>query len=131
MQSSSFFILVVLLLIFNCSPSYNYEEIGEASFYANLFIGRKTASGEVFYQDSLTAAHPVLPFGTKVKVTNLENGKSIMVKINDRGPFAKDRIIDLTRRAADSLEFLKSGTTEVVLQANVSDDFLQSLAKDE
>lgn len=109
-----------------CTPSYNYEEIGEASYYANLFIGRKTASGEIFYQDSLTAAHRTLPFGTEVLVTNLTNNKSIVVKINDRGPYAEDRIIDLTRRAADSLDFLRKGTAEVVLQANLPDSMLQS-----
>lgn len=118
---------LILLSLTNCSETYNYAEQGEASYYANLFIGRKTASGDVFFQDSLTAAHKTLPFGTQVLVTNLVNGKTIEVIVNDRGPFVSDRIIDLTRRAADSLGFLRDGTAEVILQANVSEEFLLTL----
>jgi len=109
----------------SCTEGYNYVEEGEASYYANLFIGRKTASGDVFFQDSLTAAHKTLPLGTIVKVTNVKNGKSIEVKINDRGPFAKGRVIDLTRRGADSLDFLRAGLADVVLEAIVDEDFLE------
>ena len=76
-----------------------YEETGKASFYAMKYQFRKTASGERFNQLSKTAAHKKLPFGTKVRVTNLKSGKSVIVKINDRGPFVQGRIIDLTRQA--------------------------------
>lgn len=122
-----FSILLIFLISFsNCSETYNYEENGKASYYANLFIGRQTANGEVFSQDSLTAAHRTLPFGTKVVVTNIRTGKSVQVVINDRGPFRKNRIIDLTRRAADSLQFLRDGIIDVVIQAHVSDKYLEN-----
>ena len=74
-----------------------------ASYYAKILHNRKTASGERFDNNAMTAAHKTLPFGTEVKVTNLNNGKSVTVRINDRGPFVKGRIIDLSR----SLHFLK------------------------
>jgi len=122
LRSISISIILFSIALVNCTPSYNYEEIGEASYYANLFIGRKTADGSTFFQDSLTAAHPELPFGTEVIVTNLTNGKFVTVTINDRGPFVKGRIIDVTRRAADSLDFLQNGTAEVVLQANLENE---------
>lgn len=76
-----------------------YSEQGIASFYAMKFLFRKTASGEHFNQLALTAAHRTLPFGTKVRITNLSNNKSVIVRINDRGPFIKGRVIDLTRYA--------------------------------
>ena len=84
----------------------DYIETGDASFYAMKFQFRKTASGERFNQMAMTAAHKKLPFGTMVLVTNLDNGKSVKVKVNDRGPFIKGRIIDLSRSA-----FAKSGDT--------------------
>lgn len=85
-----------------------YEEFGKASFYAMKFQFRKTASGERFNQFAMTAAHKTLPLGTMLLVTNLENGKSVKVKVNDRGPFIKGRIIDLSRSS-----FAKIGDTEV------------------
>lgn len=90
---------------------------GRASYYANQFQGRKTANGETFNMHSLTAAHPSLPFGTWVKVTNLRNGRDVVVRINDRGPFVKGRIIDLSIGAAKELGILKSGTARVKLEA--------------
>ena len=84
-----------------------YEEFGKASFYAMKFQFRKTASGERFNQFAMTAAHKTLPLGTMLLVTNLENGKSVKVKVNDRGPFIKGRIIDLSRSS-----FAKIGDTE-------------------
>ncbi len=84
-----------------------YEEFGKASFYAMKFQFRKTASGERFNQFAMTAAHKALPLGTMLLVTNLENGKSVKVKVNDRGPFIKGRIIDLSRSS-----FAKIGDTE-------------------
>ena len=90
---------------------------GKASFYADQFHGRKTANGETFNMDKLTAAHPSLPFGTWVRVTNLRNGKDVIVRINDRGPFVKGRIIDLSIGAAKEIGLIKSGTTQVKLEA--------------
>ncbi len=78
-----------------------YDVIGMASWYGKRFHGRQTASGDVFDMNAFTAAHPSLPFGTRVRVTNLDNGRSVIVKINDRGPFVKRRIIDVSRRAAE------------------------------
>ncbi|MBL7995430.1 septal ring lytic transglycosylase RlpA family protein [bacterium] len=86
---------------------------GTASYYADKFHGRKTASGETFNMHDLTAAHKTLPFGTIVKVTNLKNDKSVKLKINDRGPFVKDRIIDVSLAAAKELDMLGTGTAEV------------------
>ena len=74
-----------------------------ASFYANKFHGRRTANGEVYNSQALTAAHPSLPFGSLVRVTSLTNGKTVVVRINDRGPFVEGRIVDLSRAAAQAL----------------------------
>lgn len=86
---------------------------GRASFYADRFQGRPTASGEPYDSASLTAAHRSLPFGTKVKVTNLRNNKSVVVTINDRGPHHPNRIIDLSKAAAKKLNFIDRGITRV------------------
>jgi rare lipoprotein A len=88
---------------------------GNASWYGPGFDGRLTANGETFDQQEMTAAHPHLEFGTKVKVTNLQNGRSVVVRINDRGPFIRDRIIDLSAAAARSLNMLSSGVAPVRL----------------
>lgn len=89
---------------------------GMASYYGPKYHGRKTASGEVFDMYQFTAAHQQLPFGTKLKVTNLSNGKSVMVRVNDRGPFVGNRILDLSYGAAKQLDMLSSGVTEVKLE---------------
>jgi len=89
---------------------------GKASFYANRLDGKKTANGEIYNAQKMTAAHPTLPFGTQVEVTNLSNGKTVRVKINDRGPFRKGRIIDLSRAAAEKLDMIKSGVTQVEIR---------------
>lgn len=93
-----------------------HKEVGEASWYGSGFQGQETANGETFDQKDMTAAHPSLPMGTKAKVTNLENGKKIEVRINDRGPFAKDRIIDLSSAAAKKLDMKKGGTAQVKIE---------------
>ncbi|WP_291725707.1 septal ring lytic transglycosylase RlpA family protein [Bernardetia sp.] len=93
-----------------------YTEEGIASYYADKYEGRPTASGEIFRQDLLTAAHKTLPFGTMVTVTNLKNGKSIRVRINDRGPFVAGRIIDLTSRGARELDFIRDGIVNVKIE---------------
>jgi len=88
-------------------------ETGLASWYGPKFHGKLTASGEVFNQEKFTAAHPTLPWGSRVKVTNLANGKSVDVRINDRGPFGKGRIIDVSRAAARALGMVGRGITTV------------------
>jgi rare lipoprotein A len=88
-------------------------QTGEASWYGAKFDGKKTARGDVYDQTEFTAAHSSLPFGTKVKVTNLANGKSVEVEITDRGPHAENRIIDLSHAAAQALDMKEKGTTKV------------------
>ncbi len=90
-----------------------YDVVGIASWYGRRYHGRRTASGETFDMNSATAAHPTLPFGTRVRVTNLENGRSVVLRINDRGPFVRRRIIDVSRRAAQVLRFVQKGTARV------------------
>ncbi len=89
---------------------------GVASYYAKKFEGRKCSSGEIFRQDSLTAAHKTLPFGTMVRVKNLKNDSVVLVRINDRLPKSSKRVIDLTRRAAKQLNFIQQGITKVELE---------------
>ncbi|MBY5991852.1 septal ring lytic transglycosylase RlpA family protein [Ferrimonas balearica] len=88
-------------------------EQGLASFYADKYQGRTTANGERFDQNAMTAAHKTLPFGTKVRVTNLANNRSIVVRINDRGPFVRGRIIDLSRHGFRQIADLNQGLVEV------------------
>ncbi len=92
-------------------------QTGQASWYGAQHHGKRTASGAVFDQTKLTAAHPSLPFGTRVKVTNLSNGRSVDVEITDRGPYAGNRIIDLSRAAASALGMIESGTATVRLES--------------
>ena len=94
-----------------------YDETGTASYYGARHHGKRTASGEPFNQNGLTAAHRRLPFGTQVKVTNLNNDKSVVVRINDRGPHTRGRLIDLSRKAAEQLGMIGSGTARVRVQA--------------
>jgi rare lipoprotein A len=91
-------------------------EIGHASWYGPRFHGKKTASGGIYDQSEFTAAHRFLPLGSKVRVTNLQNEKSVDVEINDRGPFIAGRIIDLSRAAAKALEMLEDGITRVRIE---------------
>lgn len=92
---------------------------GNASYYANKFVGRRTASGQIFRQHRRTAASKTIPLGTKVRVTNLENGRSVKVRINDRGPYIQGRIIDLTRKAARKIGMLQQGVVPVRLKYKV------------
>jgi rare lipoprotein A len=95
---------------------YAYDETGIASWYGPGFHGRLTANGELYDQDSMTAAHRTLPMPSLVQVTNLENGRSVRVRVNDRGPYAHGRIIDLSKRAAELLGFVNQGTAKVRVQ---------------
>ena len=91
----------------------DYDQTGIASWYGDMFHGRLTANGEIFDRTTISAAHPTLPMPVNVRVTNLDNGRSIVVRINDRGPFVRGRIIDLSERAADLLGFRDQGLARV------------------
>ena len=95
---------------------YGYDETGIASWYGPGFHGKVTANGELYNQEAMTAAHRTLPMPSLVQVTNLENGRSIRVRVNDRGPYAHGRIIDLSKRAAELLGFHNQGTAKVRVQ---------------
>ncbi|ROL55758.1 septal ring lytic transglycosylase RlpA family protein [Bacteroidetes/Chlorobi group bacterium Naka2016] len=124
-------LLALILLLSSCSStvfytrsnnqsekfSKNFVEEGLASYYSDEFVGRTTANGEIYNPVLLTAAHRSLPFGTKVKVTNLKNGREVIVIINDRGPFVQGRIIDLSKQAAKILNFLQEGIVRVRIES--------------
>ncbi len=93
-----------------------FSQVGKASFYADKFEGLTTASGELYYHSHKTCAHLTLPFGTLLNVTNLSNNRSVIVKVNDRGPFVDNRIIDLSRSAAKKLDFIKEGLSYVRIE---------------
>jgi rare lipoprotein A len=97
-------------------PNEIYRERGVASWYGKELQGKKTGSGEVFDMNGISAAHRTLPFGTMIRVTNLDNSKSIKARINDRGPFIKSRILDLSYGAAKKLGFVEQGTTRVQIE---------------
>lgn len=120
-------LLLVLLALTGCgstprsgsgaaSAPSGHSESGMASFYGNEFQSRKTANGERFDQAQLTAAHRTLPFGTRLKVTNTQTGKSVQVRVNDRGPFVKGRVIDLSSSAFKSIANLNAGVVPVRIQ---------------
>ena len=106
---------LVQLVLAGCAEPTGYEE-GVASYYSESLHGGETASGETYDKRAMTAAHPTLPFGTSVKVTNLDNGRSVWVRINDRGPYVDGRIIDLSGAAAGRLRFTEQGTARVRLE---------------
>ena len=112
-----FMLTFVIITGFVC---YEIEK-GTASYYSNSFNGRKTASGEKFSNDSLTAAHKKLPFGTSVKVTNLKNDSVVILKINDRMPQSNKRAIDVSLAAAKKLNFVREGLTTVTIEILVND----------
>lgn len=117
------FILIAIIIISSCTfpaskPPYaaSYIERGIASWYGPDFHGRPTSSGEIYDMYGLTAAHKLMPLGTTAKVTSLENGRSVVVKINDRGPFVEGRIIDLSYSAAAALEMVNTGLSTVEIE---------------
>lgn len=126
-MKSSFFLItklskvcfiISLIIIPGCTTLYTGKTIvnsftGYASWYGKEFHGKKTASGEIFNMNALTAAHRKLPFGTYVLVTNLSNNKKVIVRINDRGPFYKKRIIDLSKKAAEKIGLTKVGKVKI------------------
>ncbi len=108
--------LIFFIGLFLSLSGHAQTQTGKASFYADRFSGRLTANGERFNPKKFTAAHRHLPFDTKVLVTNLANNKSVVVRINDRGPYVSGRIIDLSHAAAKKLGFIKKGVTDVVIK---------------
>ncbi|WP_375579224.1 septal ring lytic transglycosylase RlpA family protein [Marivirga tractuosa] len=109
-------ILTYFLFFLGLAVSLGQIQKGQASYYADKFEGKQTASGEKYKHNKLTAAHKSLPFGTIVKVTNIGNGEFVEVRINDRGPFVEGRIIDLSRSAAEHLKFINQGLAEVQIE---------------
>lgn len=119
-------LLLVCLLLAACSSRYDeshggswrgYSETGYASYYADRYHGKKTASGELYRNNLNSAAHMELPFGSMVRVTNLANGKSVVVRVNDRGNFPRGRIIDLSKSAFSSIGSPRSGLIKVKIEA--------------
>jgi rare lipoprotein A len=110
-----YLVFIITHCVFNIRAQ-NFSQSGKASYYADKFEGRTTANGEKYRHSKLTAAHRTLQFGTKVKVTNTANQKSVIVTINDRGPFVEGRIIDLSKSAAQKLDFIHAGLADVTLE---------------
>jgi rare lipoprotein A len=112
-------IFTFLIFIFPFSmhaQQANKKEVGMASYYANKFEGRRTASGDVYHHDSLTAAHKTLPFGTKLRITHIANGRSVVVRVNDRGMKGLNRVVDLSQSAAEKLGMISSGVAKVEVE---------------
>ena len=125
-------LILNILLFYSCSPSARFSAqnnnlpqevyqdaqliIGEASYYADKFHGRTTANGEIFDMHKLTAAHRSLPFNTILEVTNQLNGQSVIVRVNDRGPYKKGRILDLSYAAAKSIDMISTGVALVQIK---------------
>lgn len=105
-----------------------FEQTGKASWYGPGLHGKTTASGETFDQNQMTAAHRTLPLGTEARVTNLENGKTVDVTVNDRGPFVRGRVIDLSAKAAKQLDLKKDGVGRVKIEVKADDAPLEETA---
>jgi rare lipoprotein A len=112
--------MTLLLCLYTCCCLFGtpgaQAKYGLASYYGTDFHGKRTASGEIFDQWKLTCAHRELPFGTRLKVTNVENGRSVVVRVNDRGPWVAGRIVDLSFAAARRIEMVKAGVVKVKLE---------------
>ncbi|MBT3181444.1 MAG: septal ring lytic transglycosylase RlpA family protein [Deltaproteobacteria bacterium] len=123
------------LSIASCAPYHagrrplHYVVTGKASWYGPGFAGRKTANGERFNPNAMTAAHKTLPMNTTVRVTNIKNGKTVVVRINDRGPFIRGRIIDLSKAAAKKIDMIGHGTSTVKLEALTTPGSIPELAE--
>jgi rare lipoprotein A len=117
-QQATLIAIVVTLATLSMigSAAAQAREEGVANFYSDRFEGKKTASGELYDKNALTAAHKKLPYGTKVKVTNVANGKSVVVTVNDRMASSNSAVIDVTRRAAEELGFIDAGRAKVTIE---------------
>ncbi len=113
-------VLIFSLVLF-ALPIEAQTTVGKASFYAHEFVGQRTASGEAFSPDELTCAHRTYPFGTLLLVKNLDNGREVIVRVNDRGPFIRGRIIDVSYEAAKQLDMVRRGTCNVEISV-IHDD---------
>ncbi|SFQ34995.1 septal ring lytic transglycosylase RlpA family protein [Hymenobacter arizonensis] len=109
-------IVVAATLLSACGSRNAFTQTGQGSYYADKFAGRKTTSGVPYRPGKMTAAHNTLPFGTRIKVTNVRNGKSVKVTVNDRGPHVKGRIVDVSRKAARKLDLVDAGVVPVQLK---------------
>jgi rare lipoprotein A len=116
MKISVLSVIFLFLLVLPGMASEQVRHYGNASWYGRSFQGKRTASGESFDMHEFTGAHRNLPFGTMVKVKNLRNGKEVLVRVNDRGPFIKSRIIDVSRAAATALGIISRGTARVSIE---------------
>lgn len=116
------FWMLVLTIGFFCNLSAQDDFGGMASFYADKFVGKPTASGEAYRHQLYTCAHKTLPFGTKLKVTNPKNNESVIVVVNDRGPFIKSRVIDLSKAAAKDLGIIQQGIAYVEIEILSDED---------
>ncbi|PSJ73347.1 septal ring lytic transglycosylase RlpA family protein [Sphingobacteriales bacterium UPWRP_1] len=108
--------LFSFLLFSSFSNNVEMVSWGVASYYSNSLSGKKTASGEKYNHNKLTAAHRTLPFGTKIKVSRIDNGKAVIVKVNDRGPYIKGRVVDLSKAAADKIGLTGVGKMQVKIE---------------
>ena len=125
MRQAALWIAILLLLSLRGGPAFAYADhlesqegeqwtqVGKASYYSSRLHGRRTASGEPYDETALTAAHPTLPFGTLIKVTNLYNDRSVVLRVNDRGPFVGHRVIDVSQIAAEQLGMIRTGSVRV------------------
>lgn len=116
MPASSYYVKGKKYYTLSTEAAKNLTQIGYASWYGPGFHGKKTANGEIYNQNAMTAAHKSLPLSTKIKVTNLENNKSVFLRVNDRGPYHGNRILDLSKKAAEQLGVLAKGTAKIKLQ---------------
>ena len=124
MKLFKFLLFILVASTLSVQASDNFE--GAASFYADKFEGRKTANGEIYIHDKFTCAHKTLPFGTVLKVTNLANNKSVIVTVNDRGPYTGTRVIDLSKSAAQEIKMVNQGVAKVSIQILRGDKALQA-----
>lgn len=116
-------LFIVSILFAFASQIISAQTEGGASYYANKFHGRRTSSGAIYHKDSLTCAHRTLPFGTRLRVRNIRNGKEVVVKVTDRGPFCRGRIVDLSLAAAKEIDMLRAGVVRVEV-THLKDDTL-------
>ena len=108
------FSLTLAVVLLGCASAYT--ETGKASYYNSKLSGKKMANGDNYRPGKLTAAHKTLPFGTKLKVTNLKTGKSVKVKVTDRGPFSAERVVDLSYKAAKKVDLVQAGVAPVKIK---------------
>ena len=114
MKIKHLFIFIGMFFFFAVSAGYAQKVVsGKASYYGNKFHGRRTSDGSVYHRDSLTCAHRTLPFGTLLKVRNVKNGREVIVKVNDRGPFVRGRLVDLSYAAAKEIGMIAAGVARV------------------